>query len=53
MLGYKADGQERILEMSWYKKVVLLKHRDKTYGQKELCHSHEEWPIVYLQAGRA
>jgi len=34
------------------KKVVLLKHRDRTHGQKELHWGHEEWPIIYFQVAR-
>ena len=33
-------------------KVVLVKHRDRTYGQKELCWGREEWSILYFQVGR-
>ena len=31
-----AEGQERILETSLVQNVGLLKHRDRTHGQKEL-----------------
>ena len=37
MVGFKADGQERILEHVFgAKMVILLKHRTRTLGQKEL-----------------
>ena len=34
------------------KKVVSLKHWDRTCGQKELPWGHEERPIIYSQVGR-
>ena len=36
MLEFGADGQERILETSEVQNLVLLKHGDRTHGQKEL-----------------
>ena len=36
VLGFGVNGQERILETSSVQKVALLKHRDRTRGQKEL-----------------
>ena len=42
MLGFKANGQERILETSLMHKVVLLKHGVRTHGQKELY-----WSLLY------
>ena len=37
MVGFGANGQERIPEdVFGAKKVILLKHRDRTHGQKEL-----------------
>lgn len=37
MLGFGADSQERILETSLVqRKVVLLKHGDRTCGPEEL-----------------
>ena len=36
MLGFRANGQERILEISLVQKMVLLKHGDRIPGQKEL-----------------
>ena len=47
----RANDQERILEMSWYKMVVLLKHGDRTCGQKELYLNCEGWLIIYLGVG--
>ena len=35
-MGFRADGQERILEDVFGAKVILLKHGDRTHGQKEL-----------------
>ena len=53
VLGFGADGHKRILETSLVqKKVVLLKHGDRTCGQKELHQGHEEWPIIYFQFSR-
>ena len=42
MLGFGAHGQEGILKMSLVQKVVSLKHRDRTRGQKELNWDCEE-----------
>ena len=42
VLGFRAEGQERIPETFWCKKVVLLKHGDWTGGQKELHSGCEE-----------
>lgn len=37
MLEFKAEGQERILEMSFMQKGGFIKkHKDRTCGQKEL-----------------
>ena len=52
MLGFQADSQERILEMSLVQRDVLLTHRDRIQGQKELPWGHEEWPIIYFQVGK-
>ena len=53
MVGFGTNGQERILEDVFVaKKVILLKHRDRTHGQKELPWGCEEWLIIYLQVGR-
>ena len=45
-------AKKEFLIRLWYKKVVLLKHRDSTHGQKEMHQGNEEWPIIYLQVGR-
>ena len=42
MWGPAAEGQERIHETFWCKKMVLLKHRDRTCGQKELPWFYKE-----------
>ena len=52
MLGFGANSQKRIPETSLVQKVVLLKHRDKIHGQKELPWGLEEWPIIDFQVGR-
>lgn len=36
MLGFRASGQEGILETSWAQKVGFIMHVDWTSGQKEL-----------------
>lgn len=51
-LGFEADGQEGILETSLLRKGGLLKHRDRTPGQKERHWGREEWPVAYFQIGR-
>ena len=43
-VGSGADGQERHL---WCKKVILLKHGDRTHGQEELPWDWEEWLIIF------
>ena len=45
-------AKKEFLRHLWCKKVVLLKHGDRTRGQKELHWGHEEWPIIYFQVGR-
>ena len=45
-------AKKDFLKHLWCKKVVLLKHRDRTHGQKELHQSHEEWLIIYFQVER-
>ena len=54
MLGSEADNQERILETSLVQKGnhEVLKHEDRTPGQKELHWGHKEWPVIYIQVGR-
>jgi len=47
-----ADDQERILEASLVQNGGLLKHGDRTRGQKELLHlGLEEWLIMYSRVG--
>ena len=49
-IEFGADEQERILEMSLVQNGGLLKHRDRTSGQKELLPGGcEEWSIICLQ----
>ena len=49
----RADDQETILEMSWCKMVVLLKHGDRTHGQEELLPpTCEAWLIIPLEVER-
>ena len=45
-------AKKEILRHLWYKKVVLLKHRDRTREQKELHWGHEERHIMHFQVGR-
>ena len=45
-------AKKEFLRYLWCKKVILLKHRDRTHGQKELYWGHEEWPITYFQVGK-
>ena len=53
MGGFGADGQERILEdIFGAKQVILLKHRDRTCGQKKLHWDCDSELIVYPQVGR-
>ena len=33
-------------------KKVLLNHKDRTHGEKELHLGHEEQPIAYFQLGK-
>ena len=47
-----AEDQERILETSWCKMVVLLQPGDRTQGQEEpLPWTSEGWLIIYLGVG--
>ena len=46
MIRFEPDGQKRILERDLaQKKVVLLKHRDRTYEQKELHRGCEKLQV--------
>ena len=52
-MGSGTDDQERILEDAFgAKKVILLKHRDKTCGEKKLPWHPEERLVIYLGVGR-
>ena len=52
-MEFRADNQERILEVSLVQNGGLLKHGYRTHGQKELLPwGCEEWPIIYPQVGR-
>ena len=53
MVGWSgADGQERILEdVFGAKKMILLKHGNRTPGQKELSWGCEEWLVLYYGVG--
>ena len=47
-----AHNQERILEMSLVQNGSLLKHGDRTRGQKELLpQGFEVWPVMYQGVG--
>ena len=50
--GFRADGQERILETCSMQKVVLLNHRDRTHGQNELPWGCDRWLDYILSSGR-
>ena len=51
-VGSGADDRERILETSLVQNGGLLKHGDRTRGQKELLpQGREERPILYPQWG--
>ena len=52
MLGFKADDQERILEMSLVQKGGFIKAQGQDPGQKELHWGHKEWLTIYFQVGR-
>ena len=46
------EDQERILKMSLVQNGSLLKHRDRTLGQKELLPwDCEGWLIIYCGVG--
>ena len=49
--GSRADGLERMLETSLCKKVVLLRHGDRTPGQEERLWGREEGLIAHLGVG--
>ena len=40
--GPELTAKKGFLRHLWYKKVILLKHRDRTHGQKELHWGCEE-----------
>ena len=53
LVGSGADGQERILEDFFgAKKVILLKHGDRTHGQEELHSGPDGYLIIYPLVGR-
>ena len=47
MLGFGAVKKEFLRSLQ-YKEVVLLKHKDRTHGQKELYWDCEEQLIISL-----
>ena len=49
--GSEPMAKKEFLRCLRCKKVVLLKHGDRTVGRK-LCWGCEEWLIIYLQIGR-
>ena len=51
MLGFRANSQERILEISLVQEGGFIKARVQDHGKKELHWSHEERPIIHFQAG--
>lgn len=50
VLGFGANDEELLRSLSC-KKVVLLKHGDRTQGQKEVFWGCEEWQIIYFEVG--
>ena len=48
----KPTAKKKFLRHLWCKKVNLLKHRDRTRGQKELHWGHEEQLRIYFQVER-
>ena len=40
-------AKKEFLRCLWCKKVILLKHGDRTRGQKELHWGCEEWLVIY------
>ena len=44
-------AKKEFLKMSLMQKVILLKHGDRTCGQKELHWDCEEWLLIYYGAG--
>ena len=45
--------KKEFLRHLWCKLVVLLKHRDRTPGQKKLLpRAYEGWLIIYLGVGK-
>ena len=50
--GPEPMAKKEFLRRLWCKKVVFLKHGDRTCGQKELHWGLEECPIIYFPVGR-
>ena len=46
-------AKKEFLRHLWGKKVILLKHRDRTRGQKDLHWGDEEGPIIDCQVGES
>ena len=51
-LGFRAKGQERILETSLVQNNGLLKHGDRTSGQKDMLHLGCEGDLYTIALGR-
>ena len=52
MGGLEPMPEKEFLKMSLVQKVILLKHGDRTRGQKELYWGPEEWLVVYYEVER-
>ena len=44
-------AKKEISRRLWCKKVILLKHGDRTHGQEELPQDHEERLVIYYGVG--
>ena len=43
--------KKEFLKISLVQKLILLKHRDRTLGQKELLWDHKERLVIYYGIG--
>ena len=51
VVGFGADGQERILKDVFGASMIVLKHGDGTRGQKTLHYGYEESLVIYCGVG--
>ena len=52
MVGFGANSQEKIFEMSLVQKGGFIKARGQTFAQKELHWRGDRWLIIYFHVGR-